>query len=114
MPQRAQSKARCRHMRPGLFLGEIFYARRTGMTDRCGPNSQFRITLQPAALVIGIAGRTSNAREMAGTGIIGEQWERFMRENLAAQIPERVDSAMVAVYTDYASDKDGVGARVKS
>jgi len=87
------------------------------MTDR--PNSEFEIILQPAAQVVGIAQRTSNPSEMAGTGIIGKQWERFVRENLVTQIPDRADSAVVAVYTDYASDKDAeytflIGARVKS
>jgi len=70
-------------------------------------------------VVIGIAERTSNAREMSGEGIIGKQWGRFLQENLLAQIPSKVDSAIVAVYTDYASDQDGeytfvIGARVKA
>jgi len=87
------------------------------MNDQSGANRG--IASCPAALVVGIAARTSNAREMAGTGIIGQQWGRFVRDNLVAQIPERVDSAVVAVYTDYTSDKDGeytflIGARVKS
>lgn len=42
-----------------------------------------------------------------------------MCANLVQQIPVRVESAVVAVYTDYTSDKDGeytflIGARVKS
>jgi predicted transcriptional regulator YdeE len=68
-------------------------------------------------VVIGIADRTSNAREMTGEGIIGKQWGRFVQDNLQDQIPDKVDSAIVAVYTDYASDQDGeytfvIGARV--
>jgi predicted transcriptional regulator YdeE len=70
-------------------------------------------------VVIGIAARTNNAREMTGEGIIAKQWGRFLQENLLAQIPSKVDSAIVAVYTDYASDQDGeytfvIGARVKA
>ena len=81
--------------------------------------SDREIILQPGALVVGIAGRTSNAREMSGSGIIARQWERFIRENMIAQIPERIDSAVVAVYTDYASDQEGeytfvIGARVRA
>jgi predicted transcriptional regulator YdeE len=39
-----------------------------------------------------------------------------MQENLAAQIPDKTDSSILAVYTDYASDQDGeytfvIGAR---
>jgi predicted transcriptional regulator YdeE len=38
---------------------------------------------------------------------------------MIAQIPERIDSAVVAVYTDYASDQEGeytfvIGARVRA
>lgn len=68
--------------------------------------------------VVGIEARTDNAREMAGGGIIAKQWGRFMGENLLAQIPNRTDGAILAVYSDYESDKDGeysfmIGARVK-
>ena len=70
-------------------------------------------------VVIGIAARTSNATEMTGKGIIGKQWGRFLQENLLGQIPNKMDSAIVAVYTDYDSDQNGeytfvIGARVKA
>ena len=70
-------------------------------------------------VVIGVAARTSNAREMTGEGIIGKQWGRFLQENLLCQIPNKMDSTIVAVYTDYASDQDGeytfvIGARVRA
>lgn len=77
-------------------------------------------TVRRAGLtVVGIAGRTSNAREMTPEGIISKQWERLMKEDLLSKIPNRIDSAIVAVYTDYASDKDGeytyvLGAKVSS
>jgi predicted transcriptional regulator YdeE len=69
--------------------------------------------------VIGIAERTTNAKEMSGEGVIGKQWVRFMQDKLWAQIPNKADSSMIAVITDYASDKDGeythvIGARVTS
>ena len=69
--------------------------------------------------VIGIAERTTNAKEMSGEGVIGKQWGRFMQENLLAQIPNKADASIIAVITDYASDKDGeythlIGARVTS
>jgi predicted transcriptional regulator YdeE len=74
---------------------------------------------EPGFTVIGIEARTSNAKEMTPEGAIGKQWARFMRENLAAQIPNKSDPAIIALYTDYASDKDGeytflLGARVTS
>ena len=70
-------------------------------------------------VVIGIAARTTNAREMTGVGIIGKQWGRFVQENLLGQILHKVDAAIVAVYMDYASDQDGeytfvIGARAGS
>jgi predicted transcriptional regulator YdeE len=78
-----------------------------------------KIVDETSFVVIGIAARTSNAREMTGEGIIGKQWGRFLQENLLGQTPSKVDSAIVAVYTDYASDQDGeytfvIGARVKA
>ncbi len=72
-----------------------------------------------AFTVVGIAARTSNAREMTADGIIGKQWGRLMQEGLLAKIPNKADRNIVAVYTDYASDHNGeytyvLGARVKS
>ena len=69
--------------------------------------------------VIGIEARTSNAKEMTAEGVIGKQWTRFSKEGLLARIPNKADSAIVALYTDYQSDKDGaytfvLGARVSS
>lgn len=68
--------------------------------------------------VIGIKCRTSNANEGSGKGCIGQQWGRLMSEGLLQKIPGRADNNIVAVYTDYASNKDGnytyiLGAKVK-
>ncbi len=78
-----------------------------------------RVVQQAAFTVVGIAARTSNEREMTPDGVIGKQWGRLMQEGLLAKIPNKADKAMVAVYTDYASDKNGeytyvLGARVTS
>ena len=69
--------------------------------------------------VIGIAERTTNAKEMSGEGVIGKQWGRFFQDNQLAQIPNKADTSIIAVITDYATDKDGeythlIGARVTS
>ena len=69
--------------------------------------------------VVGIEASTSNAKEMSPNGVIPKQWARFQRENLTAQIPNKADSSVLAVYSDYVSDKDGeynflIGARVTS
>ena len=76
-----------------------------------------RIVEQDGFAVIGIAVRTNNAKEMTPDGVIGKQWGRFMQEGLLEKIPHRADQSIVAVITDYASDKDGdytqvIGARV--
>ena len=78
-----------------------------------------RIVEEKGFLVAGIAVRTSNAKEMSADGIIGKQWARLMQEDLLAKIPNKADASIVAVYSDYASDKDGdytylLGARVTS
>ncbi len=69
--------------------------------------------------VAGYQVRTNNANEMSGHGEIGKLWQRFFRESLASQIPDRADAAMIVVYSDYASDEKGdysylLGARVSS
>ncbi|HZQ94698.1 MAG TPA: GyrI-like domain-containing protein [Candidatus Sulfotelmatobacter sp.] len=79
----------------------------------------FQIVEVPGFIVAGIAARTSNAKEMTGAGVIGMQWARLMQDGVLANIPNKVDSSIVAVYTDYASDKDGdytflLGARINS
>ena len=78
-----------------------------------------KVVEQGGFTVAGIAVRTSNAKEMAADGVIGKQWGRLMSEGLLSKIPKRTDKAIVAVYTDYASDHDGeymilLGARVSS
>jgi CubicO group peptidase (beta-lactamase class C family)/predicted transcriptional regulator YdeE len=69
--------------------------------------------------VAGIAVRTSNAKEMSPDGQIGKTWMKFLQEGVFTKIPNKADSSILAVYTDYASDKEGeytyvLGARVNS
>ena len=78
-----------------------------------------KVVEQPEFMVAGIAVRTSNASEMTPEGVIGTQWARLMQEDVLAKIPNKANASIVAVYTDYASDKDGeytylLGARVTS
>ena len=68
--------------------------------------------------VIGISVRTNNAAEMTGNGEIPKLWQRLFMEGILSTIPDRADDAIVAVYTDYASDANGVytyvlGSKVK-
>jgi predicted transcriptional regulator YdeE len=78
-----------------------------------------KIVEQPQFSVIGIQARTSNAKEMAGGGTIPSQWERFFKEGIADKIPNKVDSTIYAIYTNYASDHNGeydfiIGMKVSS
>lgn len=68
--------------------------------------------------VVGIKTRTANAQE-ASDSAIGKLWGRLAAENLLDRIKHRVDAHIVAVYSDYESDKDGpytytLGVKVSS
>lgn len=78
-----------------------------------------KVMEQSGFTIIGIAARTSNSKEMTADGVIGIQWGRIFQENLLRRIPNKADSSIVAVYTDYASDHNGeymyvLGAKVTS
>jgi predicted transcriptional regulator YdeE len=53
--------------------------------------------------IIGITIRTTNENGQSGTDI-PFLWHTFMSENIAAQIPNKVDDAVYSVYTDYELD----------
>jgi len=64
--------------------------------------------------IMGVQIRTSNAREAE----IGKLWERFMKEGIAGEIPDKADSSVIAFYSNYARDENGeydflLGAKVK-
>ena len=68
--------------------------------------------------VIGIEARTTNANEASGAGVIGKQWQRFFSESLLDRIPDKIDSHIYALYTNYGSDEKGaytfvLGAKVR-
>ena len=51
--------------------------------------------------LLGIALRTDNTKAAAE---IPQHWERFMKENILAQIPNKKSPNIYALYTDYVSD----------
>lgn len=76
-----------------------------------------KIVDQTEFTVVGIEVRTTNAREMSGNGVIGPHWAKFFQDGILQKIPNKVDTNIYAVYTDYASDRNGefshiIGARV--
>jgi predicted transcriptional regulator YdeE len=100
----------------GLLEGSVLAMFVIG--NAAGGSLQTRITKQAEFSVIGIEARTNNAREMGKDGMIARQWEKLFGENLLEKIPGRTDDAIIALYTDYASDRNGdytyvLGARVK-
>jgi predicted transcriptional regulator YdeE len=69
--------------------------------------------------VIGVSVRTNNAREQTPDGQIGKIWQRLSQEKFLANIPNKADKNIIAVYTNYAGDKNGdytfiLGAKVSS
>lgn len=69
--------------------------------------------------VIGVSVRTNNAKEQSADGQIGKTWQRLSQEKFLAKIPHKADESIIAVYTDYAGDKNGdytfiLGAKVTS
>jgi predicted transcriptional regulator YdeE len=69
--------------------------------------------------VVGLTARTSNAKEASGNGVIGAFWARLRKDGLLNQIKHRADTHVIAVYSDYESDKDGdytytLGSKVSS
>jgi predicted transcriptional regulator YdeE len=94
----------------------------SGATSISSPNQEESVTkavLQQPFFVAGYLVRTNNTDEASGHGKIGDLWQRFYKENLGAQIPNRSDSALTVVYSEYSSDETGdynylLGARVTS
>ncbi len=78
-----------------------------------------RIIQEKEFSVVGIEARTNNAKESTGDGIIPKQWSKFFAEGILSKIPNKVDPTIYAVYTDYASDRNGdytflIGAKISA
>lgn len=90
-----------------------------GLALECLQEAQMSSARQESFYVAGYSVRTNNAKEVSAQGEIGKLWQRFYQENLGAAIPNRADSDVTVVYSDYASDEKGdytytLGARVSS
>ena len=93
-------------------------ANKQGQTTKDATESPIKQTNVPGFTVIGISGRTDNAKESTPDGIIPKQWQKFFSEGMPAKIPDTNGANLYAVYADYASDHNGeyayvVGAGVK-
>lgn len=56
--------------------------------------------------VMGISIRTTNEGGKAAVDI-AELWQKFMSENVAAKLPNKVDDTVYSLYTDYEGDHTG-------
>ena len=88
-----------------VVLSSVLHAQTTTPIGTANP--PMKTTLSEPIYVAGYMIRTSNAKEMGGNGEIGKLWGRFMQQNLAAQIPNRIGQTLIVVYSDYASDEKG-------
>lgn len=75
-----------------------------------------RSSTEDAFNIMGIEARSSNKAEKQGAGIIAALWKRFFVEDILSKIPHKTDDAIMVLYTDYETDKDGeytviIGAR---
>ena len=61
-----------------------------------------QVIIEPFTIV-GISVRTTNQDGQAAQDIAA-LWNRFLGENLAAHIPNKVDQSVYSVYTDYVGD----------
>jgi predicted transcriptional regulator YdeE len=67
--------------------------------------------------MVGLETRTSNAREATPDGEIPKLWKQLYQDGILDHIPNRGDSHVFAVYSDYENGKDGaytytLGAKV--
>jgi len=104
------------------FLATVVLAGGSGIAAQLAASHnpvKARIVQEPGFTVIGISARTTNAIEMSGRGVIGNEWNRFMNDGLLGKIPHRTDTNILALYTDYESDHTGaytfiLGTKVSS
>ncbi|AUC23221.1 AraC family transcriptional regulator [Polaribacter sejongensis] len=61
-----------------------------------------KVTVE-AFKVIGISIRTTNENEQAAKDI-GELWNKFISEVILEKIPNKIDSTIYSIYTEYQSD----------
>lgn len=102
----------------GLLIWAWFIAMTVAWGGEAMEESAKRVEVAQTP-VVGVAVRTTNAKEATGEGLIGKEWGRFIEQRVLESIPNRIGSDIVVLYTDYASDQNGeytylIGAKVKS
>jgi predicted transcriptional regulator YdeE len=57
---------------------------------------------------MGIFSKTTNNAEMKGEGVIPGMWENFYKNRILELIPNKKDSSILALYSNYESDETGI------
>lgn len=63
----------------------------------------YTVIQKPSMIIVGIECRTSNAPE-AGPHDIPRHWDKFYKEDIICQIPNKVSNEVIALYCDYEGD----------
>jgi predicted transcriptional regulator YdeE len=59
---------------------------------------------QPSFKIVGISIRTNNKKAASD---LGKLWSKFIGENTAKKIPNKISDDIYSIYTDYESDHNG-------
>lgn len=63
----------------------------------------FIVREKPSMIIVGIECRTSNAPN-AGPHDIPRHWDKFYKEDIISQIPNKISNEVIALYCDYEGD----------
>jgi predicted transcriptional regulator YdeE len=92
----------------GLLILSVSHLYSQGPSPSTSPApTPVKVEDEPSFTVIGVSVRTSGEKEAAGTGEIPGVWMRAMQDGTFERIPNRADDKILAVYTDFASDRKG-------
>src|SRR5271170_5460945 len=87
---------------PGLALIlALAVSMNAGAETPTATASVAKVEDQPSFTVVGVSVRTDNRKEAGGTGQIPSLWTRAMQDGTFDSIPNRADSNILAVYSDY-------------
>lgn len=56
---------------------------------------------------LGMAAETNNQAEFKGEGVIPSLWSDFYANHVLERIPNKINSSMITLYTNYESDETG-------
>lgn len=99
------SEQQARTMLTGLFPQLKRWAQENNATGSQQHLEKPRLVHLEELTISGISARTTNARELAGSGVISGLWDRYFSENIAEQLAS--DSLSKDIYGVYAEYENG-------